>query len=405
MDVATRDRIGLRSPEDWRRLGYAGIPGACTNTLTYKIHPLFHGLQNMYPGLAPVLRLASAILESPASMAFLFTILYGHRERQDELSSQFNGECAVLRALRGPEATIRVMVSMALDKLTKFHEFRISTPPPNDSWEGITVRSGIVCCITEDGKQGLGSCTFIRTSFVTKLAQLRTEGGNKLEILNLKFRTAVTLVHELAHAINRAVDINAFPILNEIALTATASSRMYEPWYEDQRLAELGWAYENEVFGGIIGTLPGPGWDRPDSIDPSHPVFVHKWPGTETNEHPKRRGSKQSMTLYLVSMYFIHNIQQQSFWDYYSAHRDLSKLRIEKTIGVRIETQESDIDSTWDPEYSSEGMWPANENHLVYRDTLGGDETEYSPANASAAATLNATLEDLFERVNSPPQE
>jgi len=405
MDVATRDRIGLRSPEDWRRLGYGGIPGACRNTLTYKIHPLFHGLHSMYPRIAPVLRPASAILESPASMAFLYTIIYGHRERQDQLSNQFNGECTVLRPLRGPEAVIRDKVSRALDKYSEFHEFRISTPPLDDNWEGITHKSDIVCCITDDGRQGLGACTRIKTSYVTKLTQLHTEGGNKLEILNLQFRTAVTLVHELAHAINGAVDINLYPLMNEIELTGTASSKIYEPWYEDQRLAELGFAYENEVFGGMVHTLPNMRPDHPNSIDPSHPVFVQKWPGTVTNRHTKRRGSKQSMTLYLVSMHFIHNIQQQNFWDYHSAYRDVSKLRIEKTIGVRIQTKESDIDSTWDPEYSSEGMWPADENDLVYRDALGGDEAEYSPANTSMAATLNATLRDLFERVNSPQQE
>lgn len=405
MDVATRDQIGLRSSEDWRRLGYGGIPGACRNTLTYKIHALFRGLHSTYPIIEPVLRLASAILESPASMAFLYTILYSHRERDDQLSNQFNGECTVLWPLRGSETVIRDKVSRALDKYSGFHEFLISTPPPNDDWDGVTTKTDIDCCITDDGRHGLGALTRIKTAYVTKLAQLHTEGGNKLEILNLQFRMAVTLVHELAHAVNAAVDTNLIPLNNEIILTGTASSKIYEPWYEDQRLAELGFAYENEVFGGAIQPLPNMKPDPLSSIDSSHPVFVQKWPGTVSDVYPKRRGSKLTMTMYLVSMHFIHNIQQQSFWDYHSSYRDVSKLRVEKTIGVRIQSREPDIDSTWDPESSSEGRWATDDDYHVYRDEQGGDESVYSPANTSIAATLNSRLQELFERVNSPPPE
>ncbi len=402
MDVATRAKVGLHSSEDWRRLGYGGIPGDCKNTLTYTIHPLFRSLHLSYPRIDPVLRLASVILESPASVAFLYTILYGHRERHDQLSDQFNTECAILRHLPGPEAVVRDRVSSALEKYVAFHYFRVDVPPTNSSWDAQTVATAIDCSITDDGRRGLGSNTGVKKAYFTKLDELRTQGGNKLEILNLQFRMAVTLVHELAHALNTAVDIHLPRYRDEVVRTGTLAHKTCEPWYEDQRLAEFGFAYENEVFGGIIRTLPTMNPNPRNSVDPSHPVFVQKWPGTESNNHPKRIGSKKTMTMYLVPMHFIHNIQQQRFWDYHLSYRDVSKLRVEKSIGIRIKTEETDVDPTWDSEESSEGRWPAGEDNLVYRGELGGDEAVYSPANFSNVMTLNFRLQELFERVNSP---
>ena len=136
-----------------------------------------------------------------------------------------------------------------------------------------------------------------------------------------------------------------------------------EPFFEDQAETEVGYCWENEVFGGSIIR----------SSDAGEPLVVCKWPHNlpfdfkDCSHPPRRRGSKGTSTVYVVPTHFIHSVQQQVFWDRLDPV-DAISLRVQKMTGARRSlSPETWKDEDWEASTSSEGNWPADERDLVYR--------------------------------------
>ena len=97
-----------------------------------------------------------------------------------------------------------------------------------------------------------------------------------------------------------------------------------EPFYKDETMAEIGYCWENQVFGGNVM------WSR----KASDPLFVSKWPNFFTDgDHPTRAKQKHTARRYIVSSHFVKNLHRQAFWDNVRPG-DETALYIKKTVGI-----------------------------------------------------------------------
>lgn len=121
-----------------------------------------------------------------------------------------------------------------------------------------------------------------------------------------------------------------------------------EPFYRNERMAEIGNCWEDQVFGGKVS------W----SGETSDPLFVSKWPSFLTSNDdnpvvPTRGKEKQTARKYFVPFHFIQNMHLQSFWDKVKPNH-LTALYIKKTIGISYSNPDIEASST----DSSEVKWP-----------------------------------------------
>ena len=164
-------------------------------------------------------------------------------------------------------------------------------------------------------------------------------------MLRLHFWIAITLCHELIHAINHATSDNR------------------EPFYGNQNYAELGYAWENAVFGGRVLA--------PRRFDGHFPFTMVKWPSLaltpdDDSDETTRGYAKGSATYYYVPMDHMARIQQQETWDAYGSpdRAPLDTLHIPKRVGVQLhDPAQETVDPLWRRSESSEGRWPGRGRH------------------------------------------
>lgn len=111
-------------------------------------------------------------------------------------------------------------------------------------------------------------------------------------LLRFQAMVATTLCHEVIYALGHAM---------------WCSPTHFEPYYCDQRLNELGFAWETAVFGGTIS----------DTLDSAcfYPLNFSTWPFIgDGGEGPvKLRGQKRRPKHYFVPMAYVNTILQQAF--------------------------------------------------------------------------------------------
>ena len=338
-----------------QRLGYWDYDEARQTNLTYPIHPLLERSvwscpDSLYRGITHILRLASAMLQCPASIAFHHALMFGTREYLLETSQRHGYPCQRLCHTDHDEVTARrdvdtVMLRIARRMVIRF--FKASDPGfTHLTAFAVTRRNAATPTFLRDVTQqsGTGSVIHINYHYIENLSK----GNMPLsQLLRLQFYMALTISHEIAHAVNNAV-----------------SMQVYEPFYEDQRLSEVGRAWENEVFGGMTEMIY--------ETDARNPLAFAKWPTYADKPAPKNgvldlRGPKRYTTWYFVSMKWITDIQQQWFWD---VAGDTTKLRIPKRIGFQKKYGYQDYDRDWDQRSSSEGRWPGDSRGRVYREEI-----------------------------------
>lgn len=169
------------------------------------------------------------------------------------------------------------------------------------------------------------------------------------QLLRLQFQLAVTICHEINHAIGNA----------------TRGDKDIEPFHCDDRLNELGFAWEMAVFGGRIAEMKGLA---------QYPLTFTKWPDFLRADRSlaiyERRPPMKICNNFFLSMQWINMVQQQQFWDV--EHVDPKFLRYPKTIGWR-DDYEWGLESDWKSQYSSEAdIRPDSRGHIK----VGGDDHE-----------------------------
>ena len=117
-----------------------------------------------------------------------------------------------------------------------------------------------------------------------------------------------------------------------------------EPFYRDERMAEIGNSWENQVFGGKIH------W----SGKMNDPLFISKWPTfLRDDDYPARGKEKVTNRKYVVSLHYVRNVRRQGFWDNV-VPEDTTVLYIKRTIGIEYVNPDLDAPSI----DSSHINWP-----------------------------------------------
>ena len=148
-----------------------------------------------------------------------------------------------------------------------------------------------------------------------------------------------------------------------------------EPFYRDEKQAEIGDCWENQVFGGKVS------W----SGDINDSLHVSRWPSflTRGKGNPARGKEEHTARQYVVNMHFIRNMHLQSFWDGVKPHHQKA-LYIKKRIGIEyLNPDTEDAVST----NSSETRWPRDaDSGRVSREQNGQPVQDPSGTGANKPA-------------------
>ena len=190
--------------------------------------------------------------------------------------------------------------------------------------QGITerVRADISDHLGADvrGNGRRGNSTFIAFNyyFLQDIEKLIRNGqANSLLMLNLQFSLAITLCHEVAHAVAMASNSGLRRQMTSTRCTKLAFSLHWpvEPFFEDQATAEIGYSWESETLGGkLIGPPPG----APEKFS-----SIVDWPDGDQHGHEQchipypQRGAPTSrfVNAFVVDMQYIQMVFCQDFWD------------------------------------------------------------------------------------------
>ena len=200
--------------EELQRLGYWDYAEARQNNLTYPIHPILHRSRwdspdNLYDAITHILRLASAMLQSPASVAFHHAVMYGTREYLPELSKRHGWPCYRFHRTNEDYLTTWRYFEWNLSKIAphiRIRWFKQTDPGFTHLKAFAVTRRNLSSRIYLKGplQTGNGSDIFLNSVYLENLSK----GNMPLsQLLRLQLYMALTISHELAHAIGYAVSM------------------------------------------------------------------------------------------------------------------------------------------------------------------------------------------------------
>ncbi|CAF9929173.1 hypothetical protein IMSHALPRED_007834 [Imshaugia aleurites] len=365
--------------EDWRSQGYTHPlrDKSVGSKLTNDIHSLFsYELDEVPPGsvtkarwgkleleeyklLDQPLRLATQLIESAPSSDAICSITEGERYISPDNLSHSGLAVFEFRQHSLPSSAIREKASNILNQLGKTITFFVTNRDPItdvvgtshgrtspislDHPEGVTITD-------RPEVKGLASMVAINRYYLNALKYPLLEAKkDEFLIPKIYFEFAVTICHEIMHAINFAIQSELLKKYIEMG-TNFKKVPFNEPIHEGQRVAELGFFWEDKVFGGMC---------LHSGRHPEKGLFITDWPSwmvRDKEEDPERAPPKKLSVKFLVSTYYMKKIQTQEFWDKVNLEHseDLLALRIRRRVGVMCLYTGTDFDLTWD--------WTAKEN-------------------------------------------
>ena len=373
MDSKTQNYHDYVLSEDWFSHGYTRFDHReekVGSKLTNEIHSMFgyelndlpHGEHSKarwgeltleeYKLLDQPLRLATQWLESAPSSDAICSISYGDRYTPSD-SPTFKGRLVSEFSKHSlPGAVVREKAANVLKRLGNSVMFQLTD---RDAYtkleEGTHGRTSALTVYHPEGiavtdspeKKGLASMVCIIPTYLTLLKELLNDPQNKrFQILKLYFELALTICHEVTHAIDFAVEFGLLKSYIEMGRKFHGVP-FSEPFHKGQRVAEIGFFWENHVFGGACNqSIP----------NPEDVVFLVEWPSwvyRDKEANPERAPPRKLCFKWLVSIYYIQNSLIQEFWDEVKLQypNDLLALRMRKTIGFKCESQGDDYDKTW----------------------------------------------------------
>ncbi|KAK4693204.1 hypothetical protein P7C71_g4151, partial [Lecanoromycetidae sp. Uapishka_2] len=363
----------------------------------------------------PVELWASQMLQSPASLDFIYHITYSPRNPCGTYNGQPCSEI-VPTPLKVHKDRRRRMAKAVLARLAPTIELRVEHEKNLPEMRGAhaltkatlaNARDGINIAEDEGAPVGMASVIRINHDELDRLVKLRAEvrernrdsfpkdrhpSRNDPAIrFRLQFKLAMTICHEIIHAIEIALDGEYFRLYrNEEARLIDptyVAQRVFvnEPYFGRDRVAELGYAWENHVFGGTVQLGEGP----------TYPLFFNKGPSYLNHSDFPYRKYRKSCTRYVVSMYYVCNLRRHDVWEYIRDHGDVSSLYIQKIIGYKTflndpnfararAAQDPDLDST----DSEEEDWRMDGGSTRRVSRLFADEADPSSAGANQVAPL-----------------
>lgn len=313
--------------------------------------------RDQYALLEPTLRLASKMILSPGSLRFLYTVMYGTRRplMAEPADADIKGKgkgpakdrqqlkkagiplTEILRSLE-PLSSVDKLVTTVLRNVGDFIVFDFNDGIETNGYtsadlkkypSGVSVRHDMLT-------SGLGSKIQIKGIYFTCLERMISQNGETndfgSEIIAWQFKLAVTLCHEVVHASFLATNEPLATWWQKTPKGDYRKAPYMEPFIEGQSVAELGFSWENEVFGGMILQQIG---NHKDTV--FTPLFVCQWPNhmVRSISEPQKRPPERIVNLYLVSTYYLRNIQLQAGWDFIAISPVTDDtLKIRKGVGL-----------------------------------------------------------------------
>ena len=241
------------------------------------IHPVFRhkrfenvSLQDYTDYIAPVARLATCMLSDIHIMPFFIALLARPLKKitDDPDTQQFLNQSVWEFGWDNNPSTPEEIKSTwkTLAGLRKYITWRFEDPPCGESFMDTCRRPGPLWGAVEE--ETYTSTIRIRKVYLDILKRITTSRSlprtENLDPEDARLRTmvhmAITMCHEVCHALNYAYikqDKDAYK-----AKTNKDGSQTYltlpipaEPYYRDDHMNELGWAYTQVTFDGILESM------------------------------------------------------------------------------------------------------------------------------------------------------
>lgn len=346
MDYARLQEQAIRADE-YQMLGYSTQDaGPSIQPLHVDVNPIFRReawrvTTEEYTLLLPVFRLATAMLQSTASKQFLCDLIYA--ERQDVPNAAPGKPNKVFHRTATPTHIIDQQIWKAWLELSRHNYFYIDShysicrprAVTSPDLEGNGVRSG--ADLKWDGHRGIRTCVGIKRSLIDNFRVVcRDSPPNGFQRLLATFDLAKLLCHENSHMTEFARGIPG----RKVPGIHFDWSVLQEPFFESQRIAEVGHAWTQFVFGGDM--MP------PFRLDPWPRVYyLHEWPtvGLIETEEARRRLTRWLPPPYtidwILDIRHVAELNDQRYWDSIQGRHDLKILHFPKLIGaLRLTPQE-----------------------------------------------------------------
>ncbi|KAI4172288.1 MAG: hypothetical protein LQ346_008630 [Caloplaca aetnensis] len=277
------------------------------NDLTNPINPIFDfGLWENVTSrkfLQPVLRLASLMLESPASQRLLYSLINPDRHRFLD-HREGNPRCH-FRKSAAAEAVVHVGVRIALQQLAKSLTYRWYKKLP----QGVGTKAYGATYFDWPNDVGDRCHIGIRSEGFEKTFFTSTRRKKATDVNRWRFVLASTLCHEIAHALDGTYTQHC----------NRGSVHAVEHLYEYQTECELGWAWEMEVLGAIrIGST------RVRDLE-----VLQALPSLDQNYEELDLEGEQHFCFVIPTVSLVDymtRVQRQKFWD--TSPRTATMLRI-----------------------------------------------------------------------------
>ncbi|KAI4725456.1 hypothetical protein E4T49_06774 [Aureobasidium sp. EXF-10728] len=176
-----------------------------------------------------------------------------------------------------------------------------------------------------------------------RVDELHPEFGQAAADLRTRFYTAVTMIHEVAHAFY-------------MAYSPSQEVIHHEAFMNDGHVAELGYALTKHLFGAAINVIGG----NPEHMGVPFGLYFYDWPDSDNKidkykaRYSLARAGVTTHTYYILPMSHILKILHPQFWnDEALRYGAVSSLRLPKQLGVRyryddyklwLDEHESDMD-------------------------------------------------------------
>lgn len=145
--------------------------------------------------------------------------------------------------------------------------------------------------------------------------------------LRTRFYMAMIMVHEIAHAFN---DI----------FNPTHHIQKHEPFMNDNRVAELGYAMTKHIFGNGVNITGG----NPEHLGVPFGFYFFNWPDSDSRgdkrreRHSLAKAGVHTHAYYVLPMSYVLKVLHPRFWtDEVIRYGTIASLRLPKVLGVRYQ--------------------------------------------------------------------
>lgn len=376
MDARIRDKYSTFLEEDWKNLGYLDEPSSDQYAigLTLPKLPIFHHKHHSRPlvghviwtqysdtqyaevclEMDSVLRLASAMLECPASLDLLYKTIYSPR-RFPPRPMDYEGQPVFEIERTESNETRRKMARKALSRLADSLSFLVDDPKEDskENCDNVVAHSlalhpyGINIADDSGTPRGIASVIHINRNLLAKLSMLLKSGGDKTaQILTLQFKLAISICHNIAHAIGHAADL-------ALLLDAIMESTIHDLAELEKKQRTKERVGSNEPFlemtvlqnWATAGRMPSLA-EVYSGRTKSTTLFFSQWPSFLTDGDFQRQARyKGTATQFVVSLHYLRNIHRQEFWDDMRAG-DATALYIRQVVGILVTNSDTETDKT-----------------------------------------------------------